>query len=98
MNDTTVWCQSRVVTEPQRDGGTERGLPSRIVVSRAEVILLLKLLAWWGIAAQKQSFRLFLLAHGEGFNEHANRFLGYILSEDRPLHRFAVPLPTLSHA
>ena len=81
------------MTEPQRDGGTERGLPSRIVVSHAEIILLLKLLAWWGIAAQKQSFRLFLLAHREGFNKHTNRFLGDILSKDRPLHRFAVPLP-----
>ena len=30
---------------------------------------------------------------GEGFNKHTNRFLGYILSKDRPLHRFAVPLP-----
>ena len=37
--------------------------PSRIVVARRNHRLLLRLLALWGIASQKQSFRLFLLAH-----------------------------------
>ena len=35
---------------------------------------------------------------GEGLTKHTDRIFGYILSEGRPLHRFAVPLPTLSHA
>ena len=42
---------------------TALSLPSRVVVSRARKILLLKLLTWWGIAAKKQPFRLFFLAH-----------------------------------
>ena len=36
---------------------------------------------------------------GEGLNKHTNKIFGYILSEDRPLHRFAVPrlVATRSH-